>query len=191
MSQQDEQQENKGLTPFLKMVNLPFENIAESIIEQVTEGNIDPIQMYLALKKMEKVVKLTIDSSDGNKELREICKDAVRKSLDGGKSLEMFGAKLRMQATGTWYDFSNCNDTVLNELYKIQKEVNELIKTRETEIKALLPAEDNKKLGVRTRPIIQTGFPQFTIDENEWEDVLNPPIKNAGESIIVTFNKQK
>lgn len=191
MSEQEQQQENKGLTPFLQMVNLPFENIAENIIQQVTEGNVDPVQMYLALKKMEKVVKLTIDSSDGNKELREICKDAVRKTLDGGKSVEMFGASLRMQATGTWYDFKGCNDTVLNELYKIQTQVNELIKTREGEIKVLLPAEDNKKLGVRTRTIIQTGFPQFIIDENEWEDVISPPIKNAGESIIVTFKKQK
>lgn len=183
---------DKGTTlvPFLNMVTLPYEGIAENITEAVVEGHVDPVQMYIALKRMEKVLKLTIDSQDGNKELKEIFKNAVRKSLDGGKSLEMFGANLRMQATGTWYDFSNCNDSVLNELYKIQEQVKELVKTRENEIKALLPPDDNKKLGIRTRTIIQTGFPTFTIDENEWEDVISPPIKNAGESIIVTFKKQ-
>lgn len=191
MSQQEEQQENKGLTPFLSMVNLPFENIAEKITTAVTEGHVDPVQMYIVLKRMNKVLELTIDSSKGDKDLKELFKESVRKTLDGGKSVDMFGANLRMQATGTSYDYKECGDKMLNKLYEIQAQVEESIKTRELEIKTLLNPDDNKKLGLRTRTLVQEGMPMYYIDECTWDDVIVPPIKKQGESIIVTFKKQK
>ena len=184
-----EQNENKQLQPFMAMVNLPHEQIAEQLITLVKEGNVDPIKVMLAIKRMEKVVKLTIDSKDGNKELRDIFKSSVSQALEGGKSITMFGANLRLQATGTYYDYSNTNDSVLMELYKIKEEVDLAVKKREADIKQLLPAEDTQTLGIRSKKVIQEGMPSFTWSDDEFEETIFPPIKCAGESVIVTFKK--
>jgi hypothetical protein len=180
-----------GLQKFMGLAQVDHVPLADNIKHHIKEGNINPLEMLITLKRLKQIVDLTISSEKGDKEIKTILREAVFNSLDGGKSIDIFGANLRLQATGTRYDFSACNDTVLNELVKIQEQVTALIKTRQDEIKALLPSESNTKLGIRTRAIIQTGFPSFTIDDSEWEDVINPPIKIAGESIICTFKKQK
>lgn len=190
-NQNQESSEQTGLSKFLSIAQVPHEGVAEAIKQQILEGNVNPLEALIALKRMEKVVKLTLDSSEGDKEVRDMLKEAVRTSLDGGKSIDIFGANLRLQATGTWYDFSECQDECLNELYKIQEQVKEAIKQRETEIKAILPPDDNKNLGIRSRVIVQEHMPHFEWVESGVDNTIFPPIKRAGESIICTFKKPK
>ena len=186
-----EHSEQSGLVKFLGVAQVSHEGVAEAIKREIVEGNVNPLEVLIALKRMQKVIELTVDSSKGDKEVKEILRKAVETSLDGGKSLDYMGANLRIQDTGVHYDYSECNDIYLNELYRIQELVKENIKKREEEIKALLPPEDNKKLGIRSRVIVQEYLPHFEFVEHGEDNTIFPPIRKAGSSIICTFKKQK
>ena len=164
--------------------------IANTLKDTLKSGDIDILQAYVSLKKMNKVLEMTIDGSKGDKEMKALFLKEVERSIDGNKSISIHGATLRTQATGTSYDFSECGDTVLNELYKIKAQIDESIKTREAEIKAILPAEDNKVLGIRSKKIIQEGgIPMLSYSDDEFEETIFPPIKRSGTSVICTFKK--
>ena len=165
--------------------------VAQNIKQQILSGAVDPIETYVSLKRMDKVMEATISSQKGDKELKELFKEKVRLSLDGNKSVDMFGANLSLRPTGTTYDFKDCGDQYLNELYKIQEQVKELIKTREEEIKQMLPPDDNKSLGIRSRKTIQEGMPYFGITEDEFEQTIFPATKIQGESIFCIFKEPK
>lgn len=184
-------EDKNSLDNLFKLVTIDHDIVANNIKNEVAEGNINPIEAFLVLKRFSKIVELTLDSQKGDKELREIFKTSVQKALDGGKSVTMFGATLSLQATGVKYDFTECNDSVLNAAYKIQKEIEEFIKKREEEIKVLLPSEDNKTLGIRSRAIIQTGVPTLSFSDDEFEETIFPPVKKGGESVVVRFAKKK
>ena len=164
--------------------------IANTLKETLQSGEVDLLQAYVSLKKMDKVLKMTIDGTEGDKAMKEMFFNAVEKAKEGNKSIDIYGANLRTQATGTRYDFTECGDTVLNELYKIKAQIDESIKTREAEIKAILPAEDNKVLGIRSKKIIQEGgIPMLSYSDDEFEETIFPPIKRSGTSVICTFKK--
>jgi hypothetical protein len=179
-----------GLQKFLNISLIAHEDVAKEFAWQVKEGNIDPIQAFIALKRVGKINELCLDSQKGDKELKELILGAVRKSLDGGKTLQIYGADLRIQNTGITYDFTECGDSYLMALYAIQDEVKEAIKNREDTIKVELPAEDNKTLGIRTKKVIHDKMPTLVWNEDEIIENINPPIKRSGESVICTFKKK-
>jgi hypothetical protein len=183
----NEQEQN--LLPVINFIQVDDKHLIDSIKYQILEGNCNPIEVYLGLKRLSKVVEGTIDGSKGDKELKEIFKNKVREYLGNEKSVTMFGANLSIRPTGTSYDFSECNDEYLNELYRIQSEVKELITVRENEIKAMLPPDDNKKLGIRTKTIVNDKMPSLEWYDHGQDSVIYPPIKKQGESIYVSFKK--
>lgn len=188
MSENSETSKVTGMDKFLGTASIPHEGIADAIKTAVKEGTINPIQCLLAIKRMAKIVELTTDSQKGDKEVREVFKTAVQNALDGGKSVKMFGATLSMMATGTTYDYSECGDSALNELYVIQAKVKELIKEKEDMIKAVLPPDTNK-LGIQTKKIIQEWYPKFELLSDEVEETIVPCIKRQGQSVVVKFDK--
>lgn len=179
-----------GLKKFMNLSTIPHENVAKEIGLLIANGHIDPIQMFIALKRVGKINELCLDSQKGDKELKETIFNKVRTSLDGNKSIDIYGANLRIQATGTNYDFSGCNDTTLNEMYKIQEELKARIKQREEYIKTALPPDTNK-LGIQSTKVIVQGIPSLVWSDDEFEEVIFPAIKRAGESVICTFKKEK
>lgn len=166
-------------------------DVAKNIKEVLLSGDVNPLEVYVGLRRMDNVVALTIGSEKGDKDIKEMMKEKVRVALDGGKSVDMFGANLSLRATGTYYDYKECGDKYLLELYRIQEEVKGLIKQREDEIKTALPPDDNKKLGIRSKKTIQEGMPYFGITEDEFEQVIFPCTKKQGESIFCTFKEPK
>lgn len=188
----DDMDENQmtGIQKFMNISIVAHEDVAKEIKHQVREGHINPIQAFVALKRVDKIAKLCLDSQEGDKELRETILESVRKSLDGGKSLDIYGANLRIQATGTFYDYSECGDTLLNSMYAIQKEINEKVKARELEIKTMLPP-DNNKLGIQSKKVVHESLPKLVWEEDEVIETIFPCIKKAGESVICTFKKNK
>ncbi len=165
-------------------------DVAKNIKAVLLSGEVEPLELYVGLKRMDKVIALTISSQDGDKEIKELFKEKVRMALDGNKSVDIFGANLSLRATGTSYDYKDCKDSYLLELYKIKKEVDEKIKAREFEIKTALPPDSNT-LGIRSKKIIQEGMPYFGISEDEFEETILPPVKYQGESIFCTFKDPK
>lgn len=184
------EEDTTAIQKFMNIALIPHKEVAQELIYQIKEGNIDPIQTFIALKRVKAVEELCLDSQKGDKELREIILKSVSAAIDKGKNITMFGAELSTRAVSTRYDFSECGDSVLNELYAIETRVKNAIKTRETEIKAIVPADSNK-LGLQTRKIVQTGMPSLTWDENEWEENINPPIKYQTEGVVCSFKKEK
>lgn len=180
--------ENTQIANIEKVLNLASiddKQIVDNIKFNIKEGLVNPLQCMIALKRLEKIAENTKD----DKEIKEIFKDSVTKALDGGKSVDMFGANLRIQATGTYYDFVPCKDSVLKELMTIQKQVDEAIKKRKEDIKQLLPPDDNKTLGIRSKKIIQEGLPSFTWTDDEFEETIYPAVKQGGSSVFITFKK--
>lgn len=179
-----------GIDKFLGLYNLNHVEVAENLKSQIREGHINPIQAYIALRRIEAMTKLTISSEGGDKEMKEFFKEEVAKALDGGKSVDMFGANLSIRPTGTSYDYSECGDDYLNKLYRIEKEIKEAIKQRETEIKTMLPPDTNK-LGIQSRTVVQEVMPSFEWVESGHDNTITAPIKRQGSSIFCTFKKQK
>lgn len=179
-----------GIQKFMNIALVPHEQVAHEIIQLINNGHVNPIQMYTALKRVQQIFELTLGSEKGDKDLRELMLNKVKESLDGGKSYTAFGADFSVRATGVRYDYSECNDTILNSLIEIETEVKRLIKLRQGIIKANCPADSNK-LGIQTATLIQSGMPSLQFDDNEWEDVIVAPIKYAGESVICSFKKEK
>ena len=112
----------------------------------------------------------------------------MQKSLDGGKSLTVHNAQITIASVYTYYDFSSCNDSVYNELVKIEAQVKELKKQREEELKVLFASAD-KKLSIPSRQIVQTGIPSLEISNDEFEETIFPPVKHQREGVKVTFKK--
>jgi len=165
-------------------------DVAKSIKDVILSGEVEPLELYIGLRRMDKVIKLTISSEDGDKELKSLFREKVALALDGGKSVDMYGANLSIRPTGTRYEFGDCKDSYLNELVKIEAQVKQLIKERQDYIKIVLPP-DSRTLGVRSHKMIQQGMPSFAVSDDEFEETIFPCTKIQGESIFCTFKDPK
>lgn len=190
-AEQMDEEQISGIQKFMNISLVAHDEVAKEFIALVKEGHIDPIQAYVALKRVGKINELCLDSQKGDAEFREIVHTTVQNALDGGKSVDIYGANLRIQDTGIIYDYSECGDKVLNELYEIQETVKDLIKKREAHIKILLPPNDTKTLGIRSEDLIDSKFPKFELEEAITESKIFPPIRKSGSSVICTFKKPK
>ena len=190
----DEADETKALTgieKFCNIANLDHTQLVVALKNEMASGNVNPVQAFIAIKRMQKIVEGTLDSAKGDKELRASFLKSVELALDGGKSVDMFGANLRVQDTGVYYDFEPCKDSYLNALYEIQEQCKELIKAREGELKAIFPeGKTTRNLGIQTRLIIQTKMPTLEFSDDEFEENVYPPVRHAGSSIIATFKRK-
>ena len=107
---------------------LKFEKSASFYVEQVLnsirEGEQNPLDVHLSRVKMEKILKGINDNSD--------IQDAVMKEFEkyGERTVEYKGALLQQVETGVKYDYSGCNDPVMDNYLKLQEELKDKIKER-------------------------------------------------------------
>lgn len=139
------------------------QSFVSQIIEQVKEGEINPLNVHLQLKAMEEICK----SISENKEY----KDALLEMAGThGKSFEYLNAKIDTREVGTKYDFSKCND---NEQFilasKLEATKSEL-KAREDFLKKC-PIEGTQILDKDTAELI----------------TIYPPLKTSTTSLVVTL----
>ena len=83
-----------------------------------------------AIAQMEELIK----QIKGNKDLKEAIRDEVAKY---GREYKNDTVKIELAAVGTKYDFSNCGDTELTDLYATQEQVKGLVEAREKFLKTL------------------------------------------------------
>lgn len=102
---------------------------SDKLIQEVTEGEINPLQ----LKVMLKALSTALDETE--KKLKDMYMSEVDKYSD--KTLELYGAKIEKAELGTRYNFSNCNDPELSALEARKKMIDEEIKDRQTFLKAV------------------------------------------------------
>lgn len=106
------------------------QDFVQSVVNNLLEGNADPLKVHLQVKCMEDIIKQLTSS----KEYKEIC---ITEAFKFGKTFEHHNAKFEIKEMGVKYDYSNCGDPVMNELQEKKGNIDLEIKYRETLLKGL------------------------------------------------------
>ncbi len=174
-------------------LNIEGAEFGEQIFNALKEGEVDPIKVLLMIKKMNHIHQYFLGSTQEkvNPKAKEYLKDKII-NIIGKETYQAYGASISIEAIGgaTTMDYKECGDIYLNELYKVQKEINDLVKERETFIKTNLPAE-SKTIGLRTLHDKPNFMPKLTFNTNKKACNISPPIKYSREGIVVRFAKKK
>lgn len=140
-----------------------IKSTADDAIMAVCDGNIDPIVAWQNIARMEEVIKLY----KTNERVREI---TLRELSKYNKSERTFGdCRIDEQEYGT-YDFSQCGDSKLQEMYGTLATLKADIKDRENMLK---------------------GIPSRGLADPDTGEVLYPPAKTSKTTIKTTFNKKR
>lgn len=136
--------------------------LANTAIQAVIEGEIDPITAHINISKMENAIK----AFKANDQVRDI---TLRELSKYGKKQTFGDCTLEEVEAGVKYDYSACGDSELAELYKMRLMIDENIKQREAFLKTIPIA------GI---VIAETG------------ELVYPPAKTSKTTIKTTFKKQ-
>jgi hypothetical protein len=137
-------------------------SFASQVIQSVTEGQANPLNVHLQLKAMEDIID-TIKNDVGYKN------SVLQYAEQSGKSFEYQNAKIDIREVGVKYDFSNCNDSLYLELESQQADLKDKVKQR---------AEFLKKAPIEGTKIV---------DDNGEVVTVYPPSKSSTTSIVVTL----
>lgn len=140
------------------------ESFCTDLISRIDSGSVNPLEIHLQVKCMEDVVKLL----NANNNYKKAVLDASESM--GEKSFQFHNAKFEIKETGVKYDFSKCEDAVLERLYKQQEEISAAVKNRETMLKTV-PAKG-----------------MIVTDEETGETfTVYPPAKSSTTNVAVTL----
>lgn len=146
------------------------------VVEALDNGNVDPLKIHLQVKCMEDIItQLTSMDEKKNKGSIHFAKkyrDHLLTSVQayGKKSFEFQNSKVEIKETGTKYDFSKCEDPILNGLYAKQAEFDLAVKAREAMLKT----------------ISEKGM--IITDEESGETfTVYPPSKSSTTSVAITL----
>ena len=135
--------------------------IAQTAINAVVEGEIDPIVAHINIAKMEQAIKLY----KANEQVLDI---TLRELGKYGKKQTFGDCTLQEMETGVRYDFSECGDSRLEALYETRQAIDAEIKEREAFLKSV--------------PLSGVALP-------ETGEVVYPPAKSSKTTIKTTFKK--
>ena len=178
--------ENKQLQlqTVANLAQLNHEEVSNTIITSILAGEVDPLQVHMFLKRIEKITELV----KTNKDVKEaVTKAASLHSPD--KAFAFMGASLKVGAVHTAYNFSECGDLLWNNLNEMVTKFTAMKKAREEQLKVAFP--ENIGFGFKPpRMIIDHLYHVETVDCGE-EVVLNQPKKIQQMGVKVTFKKSK
>ena len=141
-----------------------IEDLSSRLIAPVLDGEVDPTEQVIKLKGVQEAVKKALDD--------DRIKDSVLSDIEKyGKERSWNGAKVAIKEVGVTYDFSECNDPILDNLQKQKAWLDEQIKAREKFLKNL--TEKYTHLDEETGEV-------FTI---------YPAIKQSRQGYSITFKK--
>lgn len=140
-------------------------NAAQTIINRIKDGEVDPISTYATIKAVVEALSLVLKDKD----VVRLTISGVEQYGPGGTTYR--GAKMSVCETGVRYNFSDCGDPIWNEL-SVQK----------TEIEARLKERETFLRGIKD--------PQ-TIIINETGEVVTVygPSRTSSNSVKITFAK--
>ena len=128
--------------------------------DQIMSGKQSPLKTAVHLKALEELIKkLRTDEQIQDYTLEQAL-------LENAKTFTAYGAEIQIKEMGTKYDFTVCNDSLLDGLYGQMNELKTKIKDRENMLKAI--SEKN--------PVISP--------EGE---ILNRPNKRSKTGISITL----
>jgi len=128
--------------------------------DQIMSGEQDSLKVAVHLKALEELIsKLRKDEQIQDYTLEQSLKQ-------GEKTFSIYGAEISIREMGTKYDFSICNDSLLEGLYSQMTILKKQIKERETMLKTI--SEDN---------------PAVSMDA----EILHPPLKTSKTGLAITL----
>jgi hypothetical protein len=150
--------------------------IANNIIDKINNGELDPLRVAVAFKRVEKIIN-AVCGTKGDKDVKNAIAVEVQKYATNGKA-PAFGAMVEYASTYTKYDYSVCNHSEYNELARIITTCKARMKEIEKELRSV-PVEGREK------PITQ--MPSLNYYESGEVVDLYPPTKHQtmGAKIFV------
>jgi hypothetical protein len=137
-------------------------DFVHSIIQNLNEGQTDPLKLHFFVKAMEDVVK-NITSDDSYK---KVLLEAAEKN---GKKFSLFNAEFSIKEVGVKYDYTNCNDIELEELEEQFNAVTEKLKARQKFLQTV-KSEGLNVINIHGEPV-----------------TVYPPSKYSTTSVAVTL----
>ena len=128
--------------------------------ELILSGKENPIKIAVSLKVFEELIKKLRTDMNINECILE---EAIK---EDAKTFKMYGAEIQIKEMGTKYDFSDCNDGLLEDLYKQMNALKERIRMRELMLKSI--SEDSPAVSMEG-------------------EILNPPLKTSKTGISITL----
>lgn len=104
--------------------------VVREMMDEVLNGRVNPLELHLRLKAAEEVIK-ALTSMPAYKGI------LLDEAAKYGKSFTYQTAKVDVREVGVKYDFSQCGNSKLAELYERQDAINDAIKELEDYHKSL------------------------------------------------------
>lgn len=140
---------------------------ARQAVAAITGGEVDPLTAYVNINKIKKVV----EEVGKDPEVTRTIVDYIGQRGDAREGLTVGDCKAQVCEAGVTYDFSECGDPQLADLYAEADAIKERIKTRENFLKSID--------GHAT-----------VVDENTGEVVtIHPPARSSKTTVKLTFKK--
>lgn len=139
----------------------PIADIVSTAVGQIKDGAVDPIVAHCNLSRMENAIK----AIKGDKDVRDI---TLRELSKYGKRQAFGDVVLEETEAGVTYDYSECGDSRLVEMYSMRKALEADIKAREKMLQAL---------------------PASGMADPETGEILYPPTRTSKTVIKTTFKK--
>lgn len=140
------------------------QSFALSLVSEIENGNIDPLNVHLQVKCMESIIKLLNENTIYKKSVLEAAEKQNQKSFT------LNGHKIEIKETGVKYNFDNCGDTEW-ELQDSQVKAHEHHRSEREKFLKTIPAKGLE--------IVDTISGEMT--------TIYPPSKSSTTSIAVTL----
>lgn len=135
--------------------------IAQTIVQRVMDGDLNPLEAKLRLKSIEAVVEQAMKAIDA-----EARSEAEK---HGSKTFEYNGVEIQLASFGTKYDYSGCNDSKLQELQDNLDRAKKLVDDRQAFLKAI------------------KGSATIVNDETGEVETVYPPVKKSTDGLKIMF----
>lgn len=165
-------------------VSSPVKKVKElvpTIQNAILDGTVDPAKAGIILKKYSKLFE-EIFKGDLGETVKDLIYDATLSYREGNKkTISLLGANITAGAVRTWYDYSNCGDPLWNELDRLEKSIKDLKKSREEQLKGLMPPDTQLELGIANTSVLIPYELKVLKRDNKSPIVatVNPPIKRS------------
>lgn len=140
----------------------PVGQLADQAIRAVVDGHVDPVTAWVNIRRM----KAAIEVFEKDTRVMDI---TLRELSKYGKSHRFGDCVLEEVEAGVRYDFTDCKDSQLSDLYAIRDANAADIKAREAMLKAL---------------------PASGMADPETGELIYPPARSSKTTIKTTFKKQ-
>ncbi len=135
-------------------------DFVSGIINEISEGRVDPLTAHLQVKCMEDLLDLIKDNT--------IYKAAVLDAAEkyGSKSFEYNNSTFRFMEVAVKYDYSKCEDPVIIDLMEQERVIKERLKERQKLLQAM---------------------PQSGMADPETGSIVYPPSRKSTTTVAVTL----